>query len=367
MAPSKLQEWFPWTKAPVIINGPMIGVACPKLAAEVSKAGGIGFISCVVNVEQGSPEVTRAHDDLAAVRQHLGQNAATDDDDNGVVRAGMGCITGHASVGQFAETVVVPVMAAQRPAALWLFAPDGAVRPHARIIAAVRAHFEGSGSSGGYRPRVFVQVGNVAAAREAVRDGADVVVCQGVDAGGHQFRRGAGVISLVPEVRRMLTDEFADRDVALVAAGGIVNGKGVAAALALGADGVVMGTRFTVADESTYPDFRKAQVLQTTDGGSSTFKSPFNDQINNSTLWGPLYDGRAIVSEIHDKFMAGATLEECQAALKQVSPPEEAVKLINTWAGTGVGLVKTGGPAGQIVEDVRRETRETIESLIGLI
>lgn len=42
MAPSKLQEWFPWTAAPVIINGPMIGVACPKLASEVSKAGGIG-------------------------------------------------------------------------------------------------------------------------------------------------------------------------------------------------------------------------------------------------------------------------------------------------------------------------------------
>lgn len=42
MAPSKLREWFPWTTAPVIINGPMIGVACPKLASEVSKAGGIG-------------------------------------------------------------------------------------------------------------------------------------------------------------------------------------------------------------------------------------------------------------------------------------------------------------------------------------
>lgn len=79
-----------------------------------------------------------------------------------------------------------------------------------------------------------MQVGNVAAAREAVVDGADVVVCQGIDAGGHQFRKGSGVLSLVPEVRMMLEEEFADRDVAIVAAGGIVNGKGVAAALALG-------------------------------------------------------------------------------------------------------------------------------------
>jgi nitronate monooxygenase len=140
----------------------------------------------------------------------------------------MSCITGHASVSHFNDTVL-PIIAAQRPAALWLFAPaDATARPHARIIAAVRQQLPGP------RPRVFVQVGNVAAAREAVQDGADVVVCQGVDAGGHQFRRVMGVVSFVPEVRRMLQEEFPEREVALVAAGGIVNGKGVAAALALG-------------------------------------------------------------------------------------------------------------------------------------
>ncbi|OAA60731.1 Aldolase-type TIM barrel [Cordyceps fumosorosea ARSEF 2679] len=359
MVQSKLQEWFPWTTAPVIINAPMIGVACPKLAAEVSKAGGIGLISCLVNVSEGSPELTKAHDDLAAVRQLLEPTYPASP--YHPLPAGMGCITGHESVSQFVETVV-PIIAAQKPAALWLFAPDGNIRPHGRIIAAVRELLPAEG-----RPRVFVQVGTVAAAREAVADGADVVVCQGVDAGGHQFRRGAGVVSLVPEVRRMLAEEFAGREVALVAAGGIVDGKGVAAALALGADGVVMGTRFTVSDESVYPDFRKAQVLNATDGGFSTVKSPFNDQINNSKLWGPLYDGRAIVSEIHEGFLAGATVEECQEALKQVSPPEEATKLINTWAGTGVGLVRTGGPAGQIIKDIRRETKETIQALAKLV
>ncbi|KAM3497418.1 hypothetical protein MY10362_009231 [Beauveria mimosiformis] len=324
MAPSKLKEWFPWTTAPVIINGPMIGAASPALASEVSKAGGIGFVSSIVNLEPGSPELTKANDNLAEVRHLLNQPAS-----GGAVHAGMSCITGHASVSHFTDTVL-PVIAAQRPAALWLFAPadDATARPHARIIAAVRQQLPGPGPA----PRVFVQVGNVAAAREAVQDGADVVVCQGIDAGGHQFRRGMGVVSFVPEVRRMLQEEFPEREVALVAAGGIVNGKGVAAALALGADGVVMGTRFTVADESIYPDFRKAQVLAAKDGGKSTFKSPFNDQMNNSALWGPLYDGRALVSEIHDKFLGGATLEECQAALAQVSPPEEAAKLINTWA-----------------------------------
>lgn len=61
-------------------------------------------------------------------------------------------------------------------------------------------------------------------------------------------------------------------------------------------------------------------------------RSPFNDRINNSKLWGPLYDGRSIITDIHEKFLAGASLEECQAAVKAVAPPEMGARLINTWA-----------------------------------
>ena len=77
-----------------------------------------------------------------------------------------------------------------------------------------------------------MQVGNVEAAREAVEDGADVVVAQGIDAGGHQYRKGMGIVSLVPEVRDIA--DGSGRDVAVIAAGGIVCGQGVAAAMALG-------------------------------------------------------------------------------------------------------------------------------------
>lgn len=113
------------------------------------------------------------------------------------------------------------------PQAVWLFAPDPSATPraHPDIIAACHDH--------GFK--VFVQVGTVAAAREAVRDGADVIVAQGGDAGGHQFAATASIISLVPEIRLMLQEkEFVGREIALVAAGGIACEGAVVAAVALG-------------------------------------------------------------------------------------------------------------------------------------
>jgi nitronate monooxygenase len=132
--------------------------------------------------------------------------------------------------------------------AVWLFAPrpgDVAGGDVARVVAALR----GEGFV------VVWQVGSVKAAGEAVfpfgfgsgssvgggggkgegNKGADVLVVQGVDAGGHQFAGGAGVVSLVPEVGDMLEREGrGGGEVVVVAAGGIVDGRGVAAALALG-------------------------------------------------------------------------------------------------------------------------------------
>lgn len=140
--------------------------------------------------------------------------------------------------------------------------------------------------------KLVVQVGSVAAARQAARDGADIIVAQGTDAGGHQWASGAGIISLVPEISDMLKDEFADREIGLWAAGGIADGRGVAAALALGAEGAVLGTRvssrrldgmrpdystdariqYMVATESLAQDFKRQAIIATTDGGANTVK-----------------------------------------------------------------------------------------------
>ncbi|RBR13795.1 uncharacterized protein FIESC28_08002 [Fusarium coffeatum] len=366
MSPSKLIGRFPWATSPLISNAPMLGIATPLMTAEVTKAGGLGFLPCSAYIEPDSEHVNRLAAHFDEVRTLLGADQPSD----GTLPVGASFITSHNSMSYFQETAL-PLIAKNRPAAIWLFAPDGDLKPHSKIIPSLK--------SLEHPPVVFVQVGNVAAAREAVQDGADVLVTQGVDAGGHQFRQGSGIVSLVPEVRDMLDREFPDRGISIVAAGGIADGRGVAGALALGAEGVVMGTKasglqdqiyddsltyelqFTTAPESNYPDIRKQKVLEAVDGGVSTLKSTFNDRITNSPLWGPLYDGRAIVGPIHEKFMAGTSLEECQRSLKEDYHEEEARYIVNTWAGTGVGLINKVQPTGEIVREVREQAKREIQ------
>lgn len=52
-------------------------------------------------------------------------------------------------------------------------------------------------------------------------------------------------------------------------------------------------------------------------------------------LWGPLYDGRAVIGPIHEKFMAGASLEECQKCLANDYTADEGVRIVNNWAYVG--------------------------------
>ena len=181
-----------------------------------------GFDGCVNDVTEGSADLQTLNSNLEECRDRLGPELRGPDSR---LPIGVGFVTGHRSIPAFKDTVL-PILAEHRPAAAWLFAPDEAVKPHRTIVEALRS-LEAP-------PLVFVQVGNVKAAREAAQDGADIIVCQGIDAGGHQFRQGMGVVSLVPCVRKMLREEFPEKDIPILGAGGLVTGEGVAAVLTLG-------------------------------------------------------------------------------------------------------------------------------------
>jgi nitronate monooxygenase len=231
MAQPLLTKWFPWVARPAILNGPMFGTAFHNMATGVTKAGGLGMIGGGFDFSPESKQIVQLDSELSKAAELLSIKQGS------VLPVGVGFITFLKSVIQLPDTVG-PILAKWKVATVWLFAPEPSGPPaHAAIIPALKD----LGKSWGLK--IIVQVGSVEAARQAVKNGADIIVAQGVDAGGHQWAHGAGVISLVPEVHDMLRSEFKEREIALLGAGGIMDGRGVAAVMALGADGAVMGTR----------------------------------------------------------------------------------------------------------------------------
>lgn len=186
-----------------------------------------GFVAAGFDFSTGSDQMAALDAELKAARTALGLSQ----DPSVPVPVGVGFISFHPSARSFDETAL-PILQRHRPAAVWLFAPDPASDQHAHEWLIPKLHDLSQKLDSDIA--VFVQVGTVAAARDAAQHGADVIVAQGSDAGGHQHASNAGVVSLVPEVRDMLDAEFPGRHITLLAAGGIVDGRGLAAALALG-------------------------------------------------------------------------------------------------------------------------------------
>lgn len=112
-------------------------------------------------------------------------------------------------------------------AAIWLSFPKSD-NDHQPLIAAIR----GAQAKSDWEVKIFVQVGTVQAAKKAMNEGVDVLVVQGTDAGGHQWAQGAGLMSLLPEVRD--AKRAYSGDIAILGAGGIVDGRGCVAGLGLG-------------------------------------------------------------------------------------------------------------------------------------
>lgn len=194
----------------------------------------------------------------------------------------------------------------------------------------------------------------------------DVLCLQGADAGGHGFERGAGIISLLPEAADALA-RAGFSHVKLVAAGGIVDARGVGAALALGAQGVVMGTRFLASKEVVvHPQYREA-VLEAEDGGQVTVRSRVFDELQGPSIWPGEYDGRSLVVKSYRDFVDGMDMQEIRKLVgEELKQEDKGWKTglqgrAAIWAGTGVGLVREVRGAGEIVESIRGEVKEVLE------
>lgn len=353
------QSSYPWTKAPLIASAPMLNIAMPRLAVSVSEAGGLGFLAAgfdVSNLSQNLEESTRLV--LGSKNPHVQQSFAK----GGILPIGVGFINWGADLRKS-----MAALQDHRPCAVWFFAPRSQPDDLLPWVENVRAVTHGL-------TKVWVQVGTVAeavAVAETLRP--DVLVVQGSDAGGHGLARSASVLTLVPEVRDALQVGHANqasRDglPAILAAGGIVDGRGMAASLALGSSGAVMGTRFLASQEATVAQGYQAEVLRAFDGGRSTVRSTVYDRVRDIGGWPDRYDGRGVINESYiDAVERGLGDEEnkrlYQEELKKGDSGWGPTGRLTTYAGTGVGLVKETLSAATIVERVRSEANEIIHNL----
>lgn len=339
----KLGRDFPWLRLPLVSNAPMSGFAENELAVAVARGGGLGQIGFTGSVDS-------LREQLEQVKGKLPERSGKDES-RAVLPVGVGFIVINGGPQTW-----LPTLSHYRPAMVWLSFGNGA--EFQTWASAVRAASP--------ETKVWVQVGSVDAALDAATACTpDALVLQGNDAGGHGHKNNASIVSLVPEVADSLKQRNIS-DVALIAAGGIADGRGAAGAVMLGAGGVVMGTRFLGATETVFePKFRDA-VLSAVDGGVSTVRSRVFDDIHGVNMWPDMYDGRCMRNAMYDNYVKGLSPEENRNDLfrrisSSESTPIKDVAML--WAGTGVGLVKEMESATDIVHRTQLQLKEMVEGV----
>lgn len=314
-------------------------IVLAPLAVAVSRAGGIGFIAAGTDVHDLEAHLQEA--------SRLIEQAPIEGASASTLPIGVGFINWAADLNASVRAVEK-----FKPAAVWFFAP----RRNDDLVEWTRAMREATEGA----TKIWIQVGTVQDALEVANlCHPDVIVVQGNDAGGHGLERSAGIMSLFPETADALK-KAGHGNIPLVAAGGIVEGRGVAACLVLGAEGVAMGTRFLASTEAQIAKGYQDAVLRAKDGGVSTMRSKVYDILRGTTGWPDWIGGRGIINQsfldaAKDGYVTEENKKAYAEALKQGDLGWGENGRLTTYAGTGVGLINRVQPAGEILDETRRQ------------
>lgn len=319
MMVTALTEMFGLTHP--IVLGPMGGVSGGRLAAAVSNAGRLGLVG-------------GGYGDPAWLRTELSR--VTED----TTRSwGVGLITWSI------DRSVLELALSYRPAAFLLSFGDP--RPYASAI-----------KSAGCKLICQVQdIDQALAAREA---DADIIVAEGTEAGGHAGARAT--LPLVPAV----VDAVAP--IPVVAAGGIADGRGLAASLMLGAHGVLMGTRFYASAEALGHERAKERIIAAK--GGETMQTRVFD-IVRGYAWPEVYPGRALRNRFLEIWHGRES--ELTAALDSERPAYQRAATEGdfdtavVWAGEAVDLIKRIDSAGALVARICEEAEGILRAGARLV
>jgi nitronate monooxygenase len=218
--------------------------------------------------------------------------------------------------------------------------------------------------------RIVMQtVGSAAEALRAVDNGVDVVVAQGWEAGGH-VRGTVATMVLVPAV------VDAVGDVPVVAAGGVADDRGLAAALALGASGAWMGTRFLAAEESTIHPTYQGHLLDATETDTVWLEDLFDvgwpnaphRVLRNTTVanWGaagrPASGHRPGEGEVIASSPTRGDIVRYQSFTSRADTIGD-IEAVPMWAGQTVGMVRKREPASVMLSEIVEDTRAILKRL----
>ena len=203
---------------------------------------------------------------------------------------------------------------------------------------------------------VICQIQTMAQLPQAVDAGAAVIVAQGSEAGGHGMNdlEGRSTFTFVPEVADWLAGHSPETQ--LLAAGGIANGRGLAAAMILGADGALIGSRLWATTQSLAPQSAKAKALEAS--GDDTGRSSIFD-ILRSKNWPRQYDFRAIRNRLHRKWEGridelrsdpAAAIEDYLGGVRQ-----EDYDRAHITVGQDIGLINDISSADEVIEHINRD------------
>ncbi|MEP6910608.1 MAG: nitronate monooxygenase [Actinomycetota bacterium] len=317
-------------EAPIVL-APMGGAVTPTLAAAVSNAGGLGMLP--LTWTDPNEIVTVVDEMRRSTERPFGINLGLAWDQ---------------------RERLASALAAGVPVVSFFWGDASAVMGEAHDARAI----------------VFVTVGTAEEARAAAAAGADVVVAQGWEAGGHVWGT-VSTLALVPRV----VDAVAP--VPVVAAGGIADGRGLAAVLALGAAGAWVGTRFLATPEAAiHPDYRR-RILAA--GEADTFYGTLFDRgwpdaphraLRNSTVEAWEQAGQPASGSRPGEDDEPASRSDGSPINRYASSTPTAgmagdVEPLPHWAGQGVGLVTREESAAEIVRSLVVEAEAVLRSVSG--
>jgi nitronate monooxygenase len=305
-----------------IVLAPMASVSGGRLAAAVSNSGGLGL----VGGGYGDPDWLREELSLARgeARRPWGVGLIT------------WCATGEA----------VDLALSYEPSAVMLSFGDPS--PYASIIKETGCE-------------LICQVQDVEGALAAEAAGADFIVAQGTEAGGH----GAAHASTLPLVPAVVDAVDATP---VLAAGGIADGRGLAAALMLGAHGVLIGTRFYASTEALGHEQAKEQIVAAR--GSETKRTQVFDVVRG-VQWPEEYTGRALRNDFLERWDGWekklATAPEGEDKAFQEAEQKGDTDIAMVWCGEAADLIHDVPAATELVRRIGTEAEGWVRSGNGLV